>query len=307
MCTWNGAAFVEEQLATIAAQSRRPDELIVCDDASTDITPRVLERFSVAAPFPVRIIRNRERLGTTRNFEQAISRCSGDVIFLSDQDDRWRPEKIAVMAEQFVRDIRLACLFTDAQTSTGSLWDHIAFTEEERGRVHRGRAFDVLIRHNVATGATMAFRAKWREAILPIPEEVMHDRWIALILSAVGRVDCLEMPLIDYRRHQQQQIGPGEPARGVARWMEMARQTGPAEWKRRAAELRVILGRLEKLETVPLERVEQLRRYIEHMETRASLPAQRWRRVPTVLRELIALRYFRYSNHVFSVAKDLFW
>jgi acyl carrier protein phosphodiesterase len=313
MCTWNGAAYVEEQLASVAAQTRKPDEVVICDDASSDATPRALERFSVTAPFTVRIFRNRERLGTTRNFEQAIKRCTGDIILLSDQDDLWRPEKIAVMAERFGRDIRIGCLFTDAVRTDeagkplpGTLWDHIGFDETERSRVHRGKAFDVLIRHNVATGATMAFRAKWRDSLLPIPEEIVHDRWIAVILSAVSRVDLIEQPLIDYRVHPQQQIGPGEAAAGIDRWIEMARETGAAEWKRRARELRTVLQRLESLDA-PRRRVEQLRKFVAHMETRAALPPQRWRRVPTILRELATLRYFRHSKHFLSAAKDLFW
>lgn len=307
MCTWNGAAYVEEQLASIAAQTRKPDELVICDDASNDATPRILERFSVTATFPVRIFRNRERIGTTRNFEQAIKRCNGDVIFLSDQDDLWLPEKIASMTGQFVRDIRIGCLFTDAKLDGGSLWDHIGFDDSEKGRVHRGKAFDVLMRHNVATGATMAFRAKWRDALLPIPAEIVHDRWIAIILSAISRVDCLEEPLIEYRRHSKQQIGPGESAAGLDRWIELARETGPAEWKRRASELKLVLQRLESLENAPRPCVERLRRFIAHMETRASLPPQRWRRLPTIVRELATLRYFRHSRHFLSAAKDLLW
>jgi glycosyltransferase involved in cell wall biosynthesis len=307
MCTWNGAAYVEEQLASIVAQSRKPDELIVCDDASTDATARILERFSVTAPFPLRITRNRERLGTTRNFEQAIRQCTGDVIFLSDQDDVWRPEKIATMTDQFIRDIRLGCLFTDAVLGQGTLWDRIGFDDVERSRVHRGKAFDVLIRHNVVTGATMAFRAKWRETVLPVPDEILHDRWIALILSAVSRVDCLEMPLIEYREHPQQQIGAGQPATGISRWLELARETGAAEWKRRAAELRLALQRLESLDPPPAERIDHLRRFVTHMETRASLPQSRLRRIPTIVRELVTLRYVRYSRHLLSAAKDFFW
>jgi glycosyltransferase involved in cell wall biosynthesis len=314
MCTWNGAAYLEEQLASIVAQTRKPDELVICDDASDDSTPRVLERFSVTAPFSVRIHRNRERLGSTKNFEQAIRRCTGDVIFLSDQDDVWRPEKIAAMAERLTRDIRIGCLFTDAaridasgKPLPGTLWDHIGFDESERGRVHRTKAFDVLIRHNVATGATMAFRAKWRDMLLPIPEEIVHDRWIALILAALGRLDCIETPLIAYRVHPRQHIGPGQSAAGIDRWIEMSRETGAAEWTRRAKELTTVLRKLESIEDVPRRRVVQLRKFIAHMETRAALPSQRWRRVPVILRELATFRYFRHSRHFFSAAKDFLW
>ncbi len=83
------------------------------------------------------------------------------------------------------------------------LWDHIGFPPRERKLVGSGRAFDVLVDHNVVTGATMAFRSRWRDAILPIPEVagMLHDQWIATVLSAIAKVLCLDEPLIDYRQH----------------------------------------------------------------------------------------------------------
>src|SRR4029079_17285220 len=91
----NGARFLPEQLRSIAAQTRPPDELIVCDDRSTDETAQVIEAFAATAPFPVRLVRNEERLGSTRNFERAVSLCDGSLIALADQDDSWHPEKLA--------------------------------------------------------------------------------------------------------------------------------------------------------------------------------------------------------------------
>ena len=89
MCTYNGARFLGAQLASVAAQARAPDELVVCDDRSTDETARVVEEFAAAAPFRVRLHVNERNLGTTRNFERAVSLCEGDLIALSDQDDVW--------------------------------------------------------------------------------------------------------------------------------------------------------------------------------------------------------------------------
>ena len=89
MCTYNGGKYLREQLISIAKQARLPDELIVCDDVSNDATLQILNEFQKMAPFPIRIHRNGVRLGVTKNFEQAIALCNGDIIALSDQDDVW--------------------------------------------------------------------------------------------------------------------------------------------------------------------------------------------------------------------------
>lgn len=87
LCTHNGSAYLTEQLASIAAQTRLPDELVVCDDRSSDDTPRLLADFAARAPFPVQVVVNSENLGSTAKFAKAISLCQGDFIALSDQAD----------------------------------------------------------------------------------------------------------------------------------------------------------------------------------------------------------------------------
>jgi glycosyltransferase involved in cell wall biosynthesis len=87
MCTYNGAAFLPAQLQSILTQSRRPDEIIICDDRSTDDTRSILETFKNESPIPVILNINDQNLGSVRNFERAINLCTGDVIALSDQDD----------------------------------------------------------------------------------------------------------------------------------------------------------------------------------------------------------------------------
>src|ERR1700751_2230018 len=94
LCAYNSSRYGEEQLESIASQSRLPDEVVICDDDSVDDTPSILERFRKEAPFDVRIHRNETNLGVTRNFEKAIALCSGDIIALSDCDDVWRGDKL---------------------------------------------------------------------------------------------------------------------------------------------------------------------------------------------------------------------
>src|SRR5580698_8381863 len=114
MCTYRGMAHLKEQLDSILRQTRQPAELIVCDDNSGDGTVAILEQFRETAGFPVRIFVNAENLGSTRNFDQAIQRVTGDLIAFCDQDDLWFPEKLSRMGAILERDPTLGAVFSDA-------------------------------------------------------------------------------------------------------------------------------------------------------------------------------------------------
>jgi glycosyltransferase involved in cell wall biosynthesis len=291
LCTWNGGRFLGDQLASIAAQTHPPHELIVCDDGSEDDTLAILERFR--PPFPVRLQRNPLRLGVTKNFQKAIELSTGDAVALADQDDVWYPQKLSVL-DQALDDADL--VFSNARRVDaygrplpGSLWDHIGFRNSGRPMLN------VLVERNVVTGATMAFRTTVRDRILPIPNAhgMLHDQWIALIVAASGRVRPIAEQLIDYRVHEDQERGIGKPAAGLRRWFELARNTGPAEFAQKAAELKLVAERIDI----------GLGPRIAHLERRAALPPSRLARIPAVLGDVPA--YVRYSNHLWSLAKDL--
>ena len=96
LCTYNGERFLDAQLTSLAEQSHRPDEVVICDDDSSDGTLGIIQAFADTAPFKVRVFRNSQNLGYVKNFEKAVSLCQGDVIFMCDQDDVWHPEKIEI-------------------------------------------------------------------------------------------------------------------------------------------------------------------------------------------------------------------
>ena len=104
LASYNGERYIAEQLDSIARQTRLPDELIISDDASGDATPAIALDFARQAPFPVKVLQNSERAGSTRNFEIAIRACTGDIIFLCDQDDVWYPNKISLVEERFINN-----------------------------------------------------------------------------------------------------------------------------------------------------------------------------------------------------------
>ena len=325
MCTYNGARFIGEQLASIAAQTRLPDELVVCDDRSTDRTVECIREFVRNAPFPVRLIQNEKNLGSTKNFERAIDLCTGDFIALADQDDVWLPEKLHRL-ESALTNENTALAFTDGEVVDETLrplgqrvWQTIRFGEDEQKLVHKARAFAVLLDHNVVTGAAMALKAGFKELILPIPNDlvhdgipVLHDWWAALLAAAVAEISFIPESLFKYRQHSTQQMGvisgsDEERASGLtARLRDSARRGNIFSGE--IMYLRAILERLSSVKAFPVRAdvLSDLEGRLTHLEMRAAMPERRLRRVAPVLRELVARRYHLYSNGLASAAKD-FW
>ena len=320
MCTYNGTRFVAEQLASIAAQTRPPDELVVCDDRSTDATPECIREFARSAPFPVRLFENEKNIGSTKNFERAVELCEGDFIAVADQDDVWLPEKLRRL-EEMLANKSTGLAFTDGDVVDENLrplgqrvWQRIRFGEEEQRLFREGRAFAVLLDHNVVTGAALALKAEFKKLILPFPNDlthdgipVLHDWWTALLVAAAGEVSFVPESLFKYRQHSSQQMG-------VMSEDEHAPPSFRATARRRntfSAELHYVRAIRERLSAVGGFAVRanvltDLEARLTHLETRALMPERRSRRIAPVLRELLARRYHLYSNGLASAAKD-FW
>ncbi len=319
MCTYNGARFVPEQLASIAAQTRLPDELVVCDDGSTDMTVDCVREFARNAPFPIRVVDNEKNLGSTKNFERAIELCDGDFIALADQDDVWLPEKLRRL-EDALADKNMGVAFSDGEVVDESLrplgqrvWDTLRFGEREQRLFREGRGFAVLLDHNVVMGAAMALKAEFRKMILPIPNHlvhdgipVLHDWWAALVVTAVSNVAFVPESLFKYRQHSAQQMGVIDgPDVHEEQWAARVRSSARRRntFSREIYYLRAIFERLQGL-PVGANVLSDLEARLKHLETRATMPEDRTRRVAPVLRELLARRYHLYSNGLASAAKD---
>lgn len=309
MCTFNGARYIEDQLRSLANQNRHPDELIICDDRSTDSTVDIIKRFAKTAPFQVDIRINETNLSSTKNFQRAIGLCSGDIIALSDQDDVWYSEKLRLIEDAFVCNPSIGATFSDADIVDQDLkhlgyrlWEVLGFDQQERWMTERRRLFDVLLKRNVVTGATMAFKRKYIERILPIPGVWVHDGWIALMISATEAVMPIEKPLIMYRQHAANQIGALKTP-----WLaEIGRaQTKTSLYDNLVRQYEVALEMISALPGCKNES-ESLRKKVKHAQRRAELSRRgRLERWLGVAQEALMRRYHRYSNGWRSVARDL--
>ena len=320
MCTYNGAEFLPAQFESIIAQSRQPDEIVVCDDGSTDETHALLAKFATETTIPISIHLNQTNLGSVKNFERAIQLCTGDIIVLSDQDDVWRNDKLQLIEQAFNQSASVGLVFSDAELVDENLkplgdtmWNAIGFDAHRRKLVRHGRALEVLITGWTVTGATMAFRSRFVKLSLPIPDGIamIHDGWIALSIAAVADVVALAEPLIKYRQHGKQQIGA--PARAGTAPEPRGIEAIETAFRRRnsSADLYKILATLEERLLAHANSFETRKAlsfvgdYAFHLNVRANLPQRRLNRVPRILRELLSLRYHEYANGFKSAAKDL--
>jgi glycosyltransferase involved in cell wall biosynthesis len=247
------------------------------------------------------VLRNPQNLRSTKNFEQAMQRCSGDIVLLCDQDDRWHPNKLRTIADVFQASPDTVIAFSDAALIDGAgdaiprrLWENVEFTPRNQELGRQGRLFEVLLKRYVVTGATMAIRKSALERLLPIPASWVHDAWLALVAAALEMpIVLVPAPLIDYRLHAGQQIGA--PNRTYWQQYQFARSLGVDYIRRQAnqyaAAAEHVAAALGELHT----NVKRLRAKVAHLERRIALrqrPLLRW---PASVREFAAGEYERYS------------
>jgi glycosyltransferase involved in cell wall biosynthesis len=302
MCTYNGERFLAAQLESIARQTRLPDELVVCDDGSTDQTLSIVRAFAFSVSFPVRIFENEQNVGFAANFEAAIRRCAGELIALSDQDDVWYPSRLERSEQELAAHPRAGLVFSDGdlideqgRLPGETLWQRLGFDARRRQALMAGQ-FLILAKHRFVTGATMMFRAALRDHCLPVGAGWIHDEWLVMMAAAFAGIRPIEQPLIRYRTHGAQQVGFANKLEKRAHGATRAQK----HWHRVAESARELKQLCDVLGPAVLPA------YLEHLrflEFRANLPSRRLVRLRPILSHYA--QYRRHSSGLASMAKDL--
>lgn len=316
LATYNGSAYLQEQLDSYISQSRLPDELVISDDGSTDDTVAICEDFARKAPFEVNIYTNSRNLGPTKNFENAISRCTGDFIFLSDQDDVWLPDKVKILADTFLAGTGIDIVFCDARMCNEnliplgySIWEALGFTAVKHKKVQSGNAFEVFLQYPMIAGMTMAFQANYNDILLPFPAlQSCHDTWILLLISALSGVGMVDRKLTMHRVH-------GNNVSGITlknlyqQYKKAKDQIKNDRLKYEMALHQAIFNRIFAIKdemNAPASTIDAIVQKINHLQKRLNIPKSYFKKIPEIYRELSKGNYALYSYGWKSALQDLF-
>lgn len=320
LCTFNGSRYLPAMLGSLVGQDRPPDELVAVDDGSEDSTVEQLVDFAERSPFPVRLGIGLDHLGSTKNFERALQRATGDVVALADQDDVWRIDKLARLGGRLCRAPRTSLVFSDASLIDANgrplrrrLW-------RRRGLVRLGRGPEVvdprlLAQRPLVTGCTMAVTRSVIEAALPFPRclegprwPMRHDRWLSLVAAGLGETRLDREPLVAFRVHPGQETGvlvgrDGMRRRVVA--VGRAARSPVAESVIRHRERRTQLCEAAARVTAAGGDATFLGSAADHHAVRASLDSHRAVRIPVVWGELRSGGYGPGAAGVASALADV--
>lgn len=216
MATYNGEQYVEEQIHSILASTYQDFELFIFDDGSKDSTPLKVEKIVAEYPSKVHLFRNETNLGVAGNFLQALCRTTMDYVMFCDQDDVWKPNKIAVtlkrmrhMEAQNGKGIPMA-VFTDANVVDKDLKEINASFFCSNHLNPRKTDLAHLLMENKLIGCTVMVNAALRKILQGnrIPEkEKYHDWWVALIAAAFGKIGYVNDKTLSYRQHGGNLVG----------------------------------------------------------------------------------------------------
>jgi glycosyltransferase involved in cell wall biosynthesis len=289
MCTYNGEKYIKEQINSILSQTVLPDEIIICDDGSTDDTINIIRGINNPR---IKLQQNPVNLGFIKNFEQAIKKCSGDIIFLSDQDDVWLPNKVEEMIAAFNKNPDAYLIFSDVYITDknlniigDSLWKLRGFNLKKlKSYVFRsgGGAYP---------GCSMALKKVALKYTGSFPPVMGHDTWLALVLIFLGYVKPLNKKLLYYRQHENQLYGAGKKN---SKFVQLRYKIVGENIRHNAKLLPVFQQLLPYLRSLPNQTpYVLLTDYVQHLETRFTLPQNKLDRWMAICREMP--RYFKYD------------
>lgn len=217
LSAYNGANYIDEQIASILNQTEQDWRLLLRDDGSTDRTGEMIDGYAKA--HPGKIVQCEDGLGNVgviRSFELLMEKSDAEYILFSDHDDVWLPEKIALtlremrrLEEEYGTGTPLL-VHTDLQVVDEQL--HLIDESFWHYSAIDPYALDgdlkMLGMSNSVTGCTMMINRALKEKALPFPKEIaMHDAWLSIVAGRYGKVKPLGVATIKYRQHMGNVVG----------------------------------------------------------------------------------------------------
>lgn len=315
MCTYNGAKYLEEQLQSFVEQTRLPDELIVCDDCSSDNTMEILHRFAQTAPFPVTVIQNEENLGYTANFLKCASLCHNDVIFFSDQDDVWDVQKIETFMNRFESSPEVGMVLSDVELMDVN--GHSLNSSQVQQATRRPIAYWLYLSQKNQMhfftkypssswpGMAMAYRNVYSDFLYKFNKIQGHDRWLLCFFCIISKIQIIPQQLTKYRIHHNN--ADASDTRTMIKQTEQANSRKIIDRYRTLSEdFQNMVSYLSQsgLKIEP-QALKLLAQKSEHLMTRYKIRTKQVNKWYYILRETFNGNYFRFGLGIYSIGMDV--
>lgn len=233
MASYNGEKYIREQIESILEQTVIPDEIVISDDGSTDKTMQILQEFANLHPNIVKIYLDNPRQGFAYNFSHAISHCSGDILFLCDQDDIWNSKKVEHIVDVYYKYPDALCVFHNAlSVDSEGKPNNVPFNSfvESLAMQHPIGAI-VKIPGNPncelaacfpINGMIMSISKELLKTAYPFPPiSSQHDGWLWFCSEALDECYYLNETLTNRRLHSNNTSGVGKQGFGIQRMKEI--------------------------------------------------------------------------------------
>ena len=209
MATYNGERYIEQQLESIINQSETNWRLLIRDDCSQDNTRQIIQRYQIKYPEKIIFVPSTEPSGSAmNNFFRLLDYAENEYIMFADQDDVWKPDKIALtlnkmheMEKQYGKETPLL-VHTDLCVVDETLHTINPSIFAMQDMDYRRDKLNNLLATNIVTGCTMLFNRSLLQLLKEKPKTaVMHDMWIALTAAAFGKIGFVNRATMLYRQH----------------------------------------------------------------------------------------------------------
>lgn len=202
ICTYNGEKYIAEQINSIISQSIKPNQIVICDDGSSDDTILIAKSILDDSGIDYLININKQRLGITKNFDNCFSLCSNDIIFPCDQDNVWHPEFIESFLLFFQKNPTIVFAYCNGYVTDKNLKMIKETYTKEQMTIDDKTTFllNSLNKIFAPHGHTIAVRKEF--VLRCMPCGFYYDCWFTMCAAAEGSIGAINKNLIDFRRHE---------------------------------------------------------------------------------------------------------
>lgn len=214
MSTYNGEKYLGEQIDSLILQTYRDWHLLIRDDGSSDRTLELIDYYQKKYPEKIEIIKDSYgNIKSTNSFAVLLEYSTAPYIMFCDQDDIWLSNKIELAylkiknLEDSYESLPLL-VFSDL-----ILYGHDGRIISDSFMKYQNMKPDVVyntwmcMAMSVAPGCTMMINHIAKKYVLPIPSFMLHDYWIATMISYYGKCEFINTPTIYYRIHNHNSVG----------------------------------------------------------------------------------------------------